>query len=95
MRKEFKKEVRDACAFLRKVAVEKIEERRKALENEESPPEDILSYMMKAHETTDADNYDLIGDDFITLFVAGQETTANGLGFTIMELGRHPEIFQK
>merc|ERR1712004_26482 len=95
LRRKFKEDVRNACTFLRKVAVEKIEERRRALVNDESPPDDILSCMMRAHEATDADNYDLIGDDFITFFVAGQETTANGLGFTFMELGRHPEIYNK
>jgi len=95
LRREFKQEVRDACTLLRKVAVEKIEERRRALENDENSPEDILSYMIKAHEATDKKNYDVIEDDFITFFVAGQETTANSLGFVLMELGRHPEIFQK
>lgn len=34
-------------------------------------------------------------DDFITFFVAGQETTANALTFCIMELGQNPEVLQK
>lgn len=34
-------------------------------------------------------------DDFITFFVAGQETTANTLAFVFQELARHPEIVAK
>jgi hypothetical protein len=34
-------------------------------------------------------------DDFMTFFVAGQETTANTLAFCFQELGRHPDIFLK
>ncbi|MGH0190641.1 UNVERIFIED_CONTAM: hypothetical protein FKN15_049007 [Acipenser sinensis] len=34
-------------------------------------------------------------DNFITFFIAGQETTANQLSFTIMELTRQPEIIKK
>ncbi|XP_026547342.1 cholesterol 24-hydroxylase-like, partial [Notechis scutatus] len=34
-------------------------------------------------------------DNFVTFFVAGHETTANLLSFTIMELARHPEIVTK
>ena len=34
-------------------------------------------------------------DDFVTFFVAGQETTANTLGFTIRELGRQPDILKR
>ena len=31
-------------------------------------------------------------DDFITFFIAGQETTANTLAFCFLELGKRPEI---
>jgi len=34
-------------------------------------------------------------DDFITFFGAGQETTANSLAFTVMELGLNPHCFEK
>lgn len=34
-------------------------------------------------------------DDFITFFVAGQETTANTLAFCFLELARNPLIVQK
>lgn len=34
-------------------------------------------------------------DDFVTLFVAGQETTANSLAFCFLELGKNPQVFEK
>jgi cholesterol 24-hydroxylase len=34
-------------------------------------------------------------DDFLTFFIAGQETTAGTLAFCIIELVRHPLVFQK
>jgi cholesterol 24(S)-hydroxylase len=34
-------------------------------------------------------------DDFLTLFVGGQETTANTLSFCLMELGRNPDVLIK
>jgi cholesterol 24(S)-hydroxylase len=34
-------------------------------------------------------------DDFVTFFIAGQETTANALGFCFYELGRNEDIMRK
>lgn len=34
-------------------------------------------------------------DDFLTIFGAGQETTANSLAFTILELGRNPHCLER
>jgi cholesterol 24(S)-hydroxylase len=34
-------------------------------------------------------------DDFLTFFVAGQETTANTLAFCFIELGKSPTIVEK
>jgi cholesterol 24(S)-hydroxylase len=34
-------------------------------------------------------------DDFVTFFIAGQETTANTLAFSFLEMGRNPEVFKK
>jgi cholesterol 24(S)-hydroxylase len=34
-------------------------------------------------------------DDFVTMFGAGQETTANTLSFSFLEICRNPEIVKK
>ncbi|CDQ90651.1 unnamed protein product [Oncorhynchus mykiss] len=41
------------------------------------------------------DDEELMLDNFVTFFIAGQETTANQLAFAVMELGRLPEILTK
>lgn len=38
---------------------------------------------------------ELMTDDFATFFVAGQETTANTLAFSFLEIGKNPEIVKK
>jgi cholesterol 24-hydroxylase len=34
-------------------------------------------------------------DDFVTFFIAGQETTANSLGFAFLEIGKNPKVLKK
>ena len=34
-------------------------------------------------------------DDFVTFFVAGQETTANTLAFVFLELGKNKDLYAK
>ena len=34
-------------------------------------------------------------DDFVTFFVAGQETTANTLSFCFLEISKNPELVKK
>jgi cytochrome P450 len=47
---------------------------------------------IKEDEQFDVEN---MVDDFITFFIAGQETTANTLAFTFLELGKNKEIVTK
>jgi cholesterol 24(S)-hydroxylase len=34
-------------------------------------------------------------DNFVVFFIAGQETTANTLAFCMLELGRNPQVMDK
>jgi cholesterol 24(S)-hydroxylase len=34
-------------------------------------------------------------DDFLTFFIAGQETTSNTLAFCFLEIARHPQVLEK
>uniref|UniRef100_A0ABM5FBG7 Cholesterol 24-hydroxylase-like n=1 Tax=Pogona vitticeps TaxID=103695 RepID=A0ABM5FBG7_9SAUR len=88
-------EIRESLKLLRRTGKECIEQRRKAIENGEEIPMDILSQILKsAAQEGDCDDETIL-DNFVTFFFAGHETTANQLSFTIMELGRHPEIVAK
>ncbi|KAH0620371.1 hypothetical protein JD844_020730 [Phrynosoma platyrhinos] len=64
-------EIRESLRFLRHTGKQCIDQRRKAIQNGEEVPLDILTQILKT---------------------SGHETTANQLSFTVMELGRHPDI---
>ncbi|XP_061602294.1 cholesterol 24-hydroxylase-like [Cololabis saira] len=91
-------EVRDACRLLRKTGAEWLNNRKVAIQNGEDVPKDILTQILKTaakEENMTEEEEEFMVDNFVTFFIAGQETTANQLGFCIMELGRHPEILEK
>ncbi|KAM6461419.1 cholesterol 24-hydroxylase isoform 1-T1 [Liasis olivaceus] len=87
-------EVRESVRLLRRTGKECIEQRRRAIQNEEPIPLDILTQILKGAEQEESDDENMV-DNFVTFFIAGHETTASQLSFTIMELSRHPEIVAK
>uniref|UniRef100_A0A671QMA9 Cholesterol 24-hydroxylase n=1 Tax=Sinocyclocheilus anshuiensis TaxID=1608454 RepID=A0A671QMA9_9TELE len=89
---------RYATELLRKTGNKWIQKRKTAIENGEDVPKDILTQILKTAEEENVNNtkdHELMLDNFVTFFIAGQETTANQLSFAIMELGRHPEIYKR
>ncbi|XP_034018672.1 cholesterol 24-hydroxylase-like [Thalassophryne amazonica] len=95
---QFIKEVKEACRLLRTTGVKWINERRTAIQNGEDVPKDILTQIIKTaakEEIMTEEDEEFMLDNFVTFFIAGQETTANLLSFCIMELGRHPDILEK
>ncbi|KAK4822046.1 hypothetical protein QYF61_008855 [Mycteria americana] len=89
------KEVKESVRLLRRVGKECIDQRREAIQNGKEATLDILTQILKGdalEETRDDEN---IVDNFITFFVAGHETTANQLSFTVMALAQHPEILER
>uniref|UniRef100_A0A674AQN4 Cholesterol 24-hydroxylase n=1 Tax=Salmo trutta TaxID=8032 RepID=A0A674AQN4_SALTR len=93
--KKFINEVKESVKLLRSTGRRWINERKMAIQNGEDVPKDILTQILKTagkEENTENEDEELMLDNFVTLFVAGQETTANQLAFAIMELGRLPEI---
>ncbi|NXC95153.1 CP46A hydroxylase, partial [Certhia familiaris] len=89
------KEARESVRLLRRVGKECIDRRREAIQNGKEATMDILTQILKGdalEETRDDEN---ILDNFITFFVAGHETSANQMTFTVMALGQHPEILER
>lgn len=81
--------------FLRGVGKEKILERIEMFKNQDpNLPDDILTNILKSNKDESLD-LEIMIDDFVTFFIAGQETTANTLGFCFLELGKNPEILEK
>nr|XP_056706861.1 cholesterol 24-hydroxylase-like [Euleptes europaea] len=89
------KEIQENVRLLRRSGKECIEQRCKAIQNGEETPLDILTQILKnAAQEGDCDDESML-DNFITFFFAGHETTASQLTFSIMELGRQPEVMAK
>ena len=63
----------------------------KDIEANKPVPDDLLNILVN-DKTLSMDD---IIDEFITVFVAGQETTANSLAFTLYEIIRHPDVEAK
>ncbi|XP_028460909.1 cholesterol 24-hydroxylase-like [Perca flavescens] len=94
----FIKKVREACRLLRTTGAKWINDRKTAMQNGDDVPKDILTQIIKTagkEESMTKEDEELMLDNFVTFFIAGQETTANQLAFCIMELGRHPDILEK
>ncbi|XP_034145836.1 cholesterol 24-hydroxylase-like [Esox lucius] len=95
---KFISEVKDAAKLLRTTGRQWINKRKMALHNGEDVPKDIFAQILKTagnEEEMGKDDFELMLDNFVTFFIAGQETTANQLAFAVMELGRLPEILAK
>ncbi|XP_040598452.1 cholesterol 24-hydroxylase isoform X2 [Mesocricetus auratus] len=83
-------EIRESIRLLRQVGKDWVQRRREALKRGEDVPADILTQILKAEEGAQDD--EVLLDNFVTFFIAGHETSANHLAFTVMELSRQPEI---
>ncbi|NXD99836.1 CP46A hydroxylase, partial [Chaetorhynchus papuensis] len=89
------KEAREGVRLLRRVGKECIERRREAIQNGKEAPLDILTQILKGDALENTRDDENILDNFITFFVAGHETSANQMAFTVMALGQHPEILER
>ncbi|KAM5240034.1 cholesterol 24-hydroxylase isoform 2-T2 [Hipposideros larvatus] len=87
------REIRESVRFLRQVGKDWVQRRREALKRGEDVPADILTQILKAEEGAQDD--EILLDNFVTFFIAGHETSANHLAFTVMELSRQPEILAR
>ena len=74
-----KREEINAARFLRKYASGCITARMKDIADDKEVPNDLLSTLIRDGSST----MDEMVDEFITIFIAGQETTANSLSFTL------------
>lgn len=75
-----------------------IADRRRRLAEEREPPTDMLGMLLTARDD-EGDERGLtdeqIRDELITLFLAGHETTANGMAWTFALLAESPDVLAK
>ena len=81
----------EAAQFLRKFASVCVRTRMRDIADNRVVPKDLLSILIKDGSLS----LDEIIDEFLTIFIAGQETTANSLSFTLYEIIRNPHVKAK
>lgn len=69
-----------------------IDDRRAALARGEAVGDDLLSTLVRASDEEGGMSDEQLRDEVITLMLAGHETTAIALTFTLMLLADHPEV---
>lgn len=90
-----KRKIKKMLKILRDNGKEKIMERVNLFKNKDfNLPNDILTNILESYKD-DSFDLELMIDDFVTFFFAGQETTANTLGFCFLELGKNPRVLEK
>ncbi|XP_025906201.1 cholesterol 24-hydroxylase [Nothoprocta perdicaria] len=89
------KEIQASVRLLRRVGRECIKQRREAVENGKEATMDILTQILKGDALKEMRDDENMLDNFVAFFVAGHETTANQLSFTVMAVAQHPEILER
>ncbi|XP_071832486.1 cholesterol 24-hydroxylase-like [Apostichopus japonicus] len=90
------RKTQDAIDLIRKIGKNCILERLADMNEGRDYPKDILTHILQASSGLKG-NFGLeqMIDEFVTFFVAGQETTAQLMSFTYEIVGRHPDIYKK
>ncbi|KAL5471218.1 hypothetical protein EMCRGX_G029311 [Ephydatia muelleri] len=80
---------------MRRIGRDCIEKRIKAVATGGEVPNDILTQILQISCTNTSVDMETLVDDFVTFYVAGQETTANALLFAVILIHQHPEVLDK
>jgi cytochrome P450 len=85
--------LRNAIALLDERVQRMIDERRRA----GGAAQDLLSHLLRARDESDGSGMSdkQMRDEILTLFVAGHETTANGLAWSLYSLARDPQLYAR
>eukprot|EP00731_Ephydatia_muelleri_P028804 Em0020g448a len=85
---------REAVDAMRRIGRDCIEKRIKAVTSGEEVPNDILTQILQISIADKSIDMETLVDDFVTFYIAGQETTANTLSFAIILIQQHPEVLE-
>lgn len=87
------REIRQALAVLDRYVADLIAKRRATPRSE--APQDLLTRLLFAQDQDPRRTDKLVRDEMLNLFVAGHETTAVALAWSLYLLARHPEIYRR
>jgi len=87
------RELRRSIELLDERVQRMIDERRASSEHKS----DLLEHLLEARDEDDGGvmTDKQVRDEILTMFVAGHETTANGLAWTLYSLARQPELYAR
>lgn len=88
----YQRRVASAIQFLRETGKKVIDVRKSIIRRKEYVPNDILQRIIYQEEKIPGLGIEDMIDDFVIFFIAGHETTASLMAFSVLELGDHPEI---
>ncbi|CAH2327904.1 cholesterol 24-hydroxylase-like [Pelobates cultripes] len=94
-KQSFIQDVQKRARLLRQTGRECIEKRQKEMQNGDNIPEDILTQILRAADLEGDYDPESLVDNFVTVLIGGQETTANHICFALMELAKNVEILAK
>jgi cytochrome P450 len=80
--------------FERRVA-ELVAERRALIEGGETPPDDLMTALLGASDETGGLSETEVAANILTFILAGHETTARALGWTLYLLSREPAVMAR
>ncbi|KAL5473734.1 hypothetical protein EMCRGX_G028268 [Ephydatia muelleri] len=86
---------REAVTAMRRIGRDCIEKRIKAVTCGEEVPNDILTQILQTSIADRNIDMEILVDDFVTFYEAGQDTTANTLSFAIILIHQHPEVLDR
>ncbi|XP_068683870.1 cholesterol 24-hydroxylase-like [Montipora foliosa] len=87
-----RKTLSKATKILRDYGRKLIHDRQQAISRGEDTPSDILDHILRVAEAEPTLTLEYLVDEFVTFFLAGQETTSNQLSFTLHEILNHPRV---
>ncbi|XP_071786220.1 cholesterol 24-hydroxylase-like [Asterias amurensis] len=95
--RDYRAKVRHAIGVLRKTGQEIIASQLSALGRGEQLGNNILAFILEASQASSSGTLDMeeMVDEFVTFFLAGQETTANLLALTMLHLCQNPEVMYR
>ena len=85
-----RKQAKDALRCIDEVVNRIITARRQSRAQGQPGPSDLLDLLLNAMEENGTVDERQLRDEVVTIFAAGNETTANALSWTLSALGEHP-----
>ncbi|KAK1227410.1 hypothetical protein PQX77_009595 [Marasmius sp. AFHP31] len=87
---------RESREVAREVASELVREKSKVVAESGSSRRDVMSLLVKANMASQSEKNRLSEEELyaqmLVMFIAGHETTANSLSWSLLELARHPQV---